>query len=335
MRRLKYDRLYFDLNRNGDLTDDQVIRADESPKNSSYSYFPRVDLTIDVAGQETEYAFHMRAYGYSSSSYRYAYAYLYGAAFREGEITLDGVKRRVVLVDNNSNGRFDDTMTIATVSGTFYPRPGDTIFVDPDAGDFTYGYDPTTSETQHYLGELLHVSGKFFEASVSPAGDSITFKDTAAPVGYVSNASKGYRALVRGDQGIVKICCDGNGRSPLPAGNWKLIQYSIDRSKKTVETSGTKQPVWTLVSARAPSDYAAVEIQAGETTPMPFGPPYKPIVKATRRSGNTVQLSMSLVGSGGDVCTNLLVNGGRPSAPEFTILGPDDDEVYQGKFKFG
>ena len=51
-----YNRLYFDFNHNGDLTDDKVIEAIDSgmriPGGASYTQFqfPRVDVTIDVAG---------------------------------------------------------------------------------------------------------------------------------------------------------------------------------------------------------------------------------------------------------------------------------------------
>ena len=58
-----YDRLYFDLNGNGDLTDDKPIDALPSKDRTSSSAtfdqsdFPRVDLTIDVDGKKLAYSF--------------------------------------------------------------------------------------------------------------------------------------------------------------------------------------------------------------------------------------------------------------------------------------
>ena len=49
-------------------------------------------------------------------------------------------------------------------------------------------------------------------------------------VGHVRNANPGYRALVYGDQGILKVCGDKEGRAPLPVGQWKLLMYTIDRT---------------------------------------------------------------------------------------------------------
>jgi len=94
-----YDRLYFDLNANGDLTDDQPIDAltTESPRvvfPSEYSdhQFPRVDLSIPWDGKSLEYSFQFSADTYGSSSYRYASASLRAAVYRVGQITLEGQK---------------------------------------------------------------------------------------------------------------------------------------------------------------------------------------------------------------------------------------------------
>ena len=80
---------------------------------------------------------------------------------------------------------------------------------------------------------------------------------------------------------------------------------------------------------------------------MPFGPPYKPVVTAFpgysaaqivngKPTGvPALEMSLSIVGSTGEVCTNLLVNGGRPPKPEFTITDPKGKVVQQGTFEYG
>ena len=69
---------------------------------------------------------------------------------------------------------------------------------------------------------------------------------------------------------------------------------------------------------------------------LPFGPPYKPVVKATGRTpSGAASLSMAVIGSTGESCTNLVVDGRRPDSPDFTITGPDGEEVEVGKFKYG
>jgi hypothetical protein len=67
---VRYQRLLFDQNGNGDLTDDPVVEALAPegviypPGYTSFS-FPRVDLTVDVDGTKIDYAFFFSGYSRS------------------------------------------------------------------------------------------------------------------------------------------------------------------------------------------------------------------------------------------------------------------------------
>jgi hypothetical protein len=96
------------------------------------------------------------------------------------------------------------------------------------------------------------------------------------------------------------------------------------------------------VSATATADYKPVKVVAGETVEMPFGPPYKPIVNSypsarivDGKQEQVTQLSLSLVGMAGEQCTDMIVKGGRPSKPEFSITDPDGKVVQTGNFEYG
>lgn len=364
-----YNRLYFDLNHNGDLTDDQVVKANENKgriyTSSSYSYgqysFPRVDVTVDADGTKVDYAFLFSGYAQAQENYQYATASLNSAAYREGEITLGGKKRRVLLVDYNSNARFDDKASVSTVrtseGTTTFAMPGDMIYIDPDpsGASYMYGYDATTSDDQQYVAELIDIDGKFYEMDLTAAGDKVTLTASTAPVGYVKNPSKGYRAIVFSDKRVLKISWNESGKSALPVGDWKLASYTIDGTGQEATAKADKNqssllnmlanaisgsravagPRFTMVSARAPGNYAAVKVREGKTVDMPFGPPYKPVVAASPQGNKTVSLSMSLVGAAGESCSNLMVSGRRPADPRFTITKPDGTEVQTGKFEYG
>jgi hypothetical protein len=316
---------------------------------------------VDVDGTEVDYAFLLSGMSYASGSYQYAYAYLYGAAYREGQFTLGGKERRLVLVDFNSNGRFDDKATVVKVHTSSgiqsYAQPGDMIYVDPDPSKqgYMYGHDVTTNDDQQYVAELVNIDGKFYEVDVTAAGDELTLTPSSLPVGYVKNPNKVFRAIVFSDQRVLKIAWNGSGKAPLPAGDWKLASYSIDGTsqddttkadegqpslletlaKAITRNESASRPRYTLVSARASGDYPAVSVLEGKTVDMPFGPPYKPVVTASRRSTGQVYLSMSLVGSAGESCSNLVVDGNRPAGPQFTITAPDGTVVQTGKFEYG
>jgi hypothetical protein len=375
-----YSQLYFDLNHNGDLTDDGVIEAEGEYRSSAgtyvRNYFPNVDVQIDADGETLQYAFTLSVYYRKSTGYEYVSASLSPGVYREGEVTLDGKSRRVVLLDFNSNGRFDDETTIRndipTPEGRIYPMYGDRLLVDPEQSTSGYRspYDPTTGNGQHYVSELVNIDGKFYDMEVSAAGDTLTLTASSAPMGKVTNPNDGFRAALYGELGLVVLRGDGSEPVDLPAGEWKLLGYTIDQTGYPEEpaeeedeeesdeeksesslletltraiigsppttTPRPSRPRYTLVSASATKECESITVREGQTVALPFGAPYKPVVKVAYRSGSDVaQLGLNIVGSAGEVCTNLYVDGSRPDKPEFTIVDPEDQEVAQGNFEYG
>ena len=99
-----YDLLLFDKNKNGDLTDDEVIRAKSltggmpNGQVSADREFPKIELPIQAGEQKFEYAFFFQVYsqfvensGQESIPF-YASARINAAAYREGEIQVNGKK---------------------------------------------------------------------------------------------------------------------------------------------------------------------------------------------------------------------------------------------------
>ena len=383
-----YDRLYFDFNHNGDLTDDGVVKTEGKPavqsiSNGSYCSFtfPCVDVTIDVDGTKLDYAFFLNGYINVSSEYGYAGLQLYSAVCREGDITLEGKKRHVVLIDFNSNGRFDDEMkvagNVAVVRGQvnpIYPEQGDMLQVDPKAGmEFDSPYDVTASDYRHVVGKLVNIDGHFYDMKVSPTGDKLTLTPSTVPLGSVTNRNGRFRAMIYGERGFLAIRGDKDKPALVPAGEWKLLNYTITETatpepakpaekkpgEKNAEKSGSalsavkgalsalfggssgvavpSRPRVSLVAAQATADCKAIKVAKGKTVEFPFGPPYKPRVSIppySMRPGE-VALEMSLIGSAGEVCSNIMVDGGRPAKPEFTITDPKGQVVQEGNFEYG
>ena len=152
-----YDRLYFDLNGNGDLTDDVPIDVPEDckPKDSIKSEngristiyrFPRVDFKIHAEEGVWDYSFFLEVGTNTNGQDVFCHANLASAAYREGEITLEGRKHKLVLVDWNTRGRFDVSIGPTSVStsvfigsvsngngvGGPHPRHGTEILFDSD-----------------------------------------------------------------------------------------------------------------------------------------------------------------------------------------------------------
>jgi hypothetical protein len=383
---IKYNRLYFDANHNGDLTDDKVLEAktiNVPISSSSYRYayfnFPTVDVTIDADGTNVDYAFSLGGSVHASRDYSYASVSLTSAAYREGDIVLEGKKRHVVLLDFNSNGRFDDVIAIRsdirTSDGRVYPAPGDMLLLDPEQGNVgsSNPFDVTSSTNRHNVSKLLNIDGRYYDVKISPAGDKLTLTPSTVPLGSVTHPNAELRALLYGDLGFLSVSGGKDAPVALPEGQWKLASYTIDQTgyREPAENPAEKKAEGkkeeskgsllgaltkaltntaaasvrglrsgaTQVSAMGTKDCPTIEVRKGETVALPFGPPYKPVVKALNFSSQSkqreVSLSMSLVGSAGEVCTSLTVNGSPPPPPEFTITDPKGEVVERGTFKYG
>jgi hypothetical protein len=366
-----FNRLYFDLNHNGDLTDDMPIDAESQrgPRPvGTFFQFPRVDLAVDDEGTKLEYSFFLQGQSFTQPNFSYVMVRLNAAAYREGNITLDGKKHRVVLIDFNSNGRFGDEITINT-------KQGDMLLVDPDPNRDS-PYDVTGSDSRNYVSKLVKIDGRFYDVKISPAGDKLTLEPCSIPLGNVKNPNVGFRAVIYGDQGFLKIRGKKDAPVPVPEGQWKLLSYTIDgtdveKPKKAEEKKPEKKADeknekkgstleslgkdldsligdgstsdnsirLSSVSAQATDAYKAVKVVKGETVELLFGPPYKPTVTAQfymdGDKHEMLSLGMSLVGSAGEICTDMTVNGGRPSKPKFTITDAKGKVVEQGSFEYG
>ncbi len=369
-----FDRLYLDRNGNGDLTDDKVAKAGAgggmgmSWQGSTPTSFPTITMTIKAGGKEYDYRFDVSAMLYGSSDHRYVQASIRTRVFREGEITLEGKKRAVYAVDRNSNGRFDDLYTVnretTSSDGRVWPTDGDLLITDPGraTGELNW-YDPTVNESMTYVAKIVRLNDKFYDLSISPTGDKLTLEPSKAGVGYVVNPSVSFTAMVYGDGGVVRISGTKGKPIALPEGQWRLLSYTIDlpstsqpatkpaekvklksglfsrlvRSAVGSDGSGSDRPKPTVVSANGTRDCKPVTVKKGETVEMPFGPPYKPSVRVEEwvRSKDRRELSMMLVGSAGEVCSNLSIKGERPEAPTFAVVAPDGEIVERGKFEYG
>ena len=111
----------------------------------------------------------------------YATVSLSSAAYREGDITLEGKRHHVVLIDFNSNGRFDDEIKISqnvhTPDGRLYPEQGDMLLIDPNIGQSGPSTHPTMSTSgdyRHHVSRLVNIDGRFYDWTISPAGDKLT-----------------------------------------------------------------------------------------------------------------------------------------------------------------
>ncbi len=360
-----YDRLYFDLNGNGDLTDDRCIAGSiTGARQASTTVFPRVDLPIEVDGSKQDFSFFFSVHCYSSDQFGYVSASLTPAAYREGRILLGGKTRRVVLLDSNSNGRFGDEAGAPSMSGVPHITPGDTLlFESEQSGRPSRRALGGATEATCRVAKVICVDGRFYDCQISSQGDQLTLKPSDVPLGYVTNPNPGFSAVIYSDSGAVMTINGGSSKIALPEGSWRLVSYTMDqfaltrsgprplRGKRTAKSdqrppTSSAAPAIVGVSGRglilaaaATADSPVVRVRKDDVVPFAFGPPYKATITSSssgRGRNNTVRLSLLLTGAGGERCTSImLANGSRPTPPGFTIVNAAGQMVGQGKFEFG
>jgi hypothetical protein len=130
------------------------------------------------------------------------------------------------------------------------------------------------------------------------------------------------------DYGALMIGGMKDQEVPLPAGEWKLANYTIDATRLT----GGRR---TTVTASFADNAQTVAVDKEKTADITFGAPYRPVVTSGRKGEDKVSLSLSIVGAGGERCTSFYVNGKRPPEPRFEIRDQDDKVVHAGKFEYG
>ena len=302
--------------------------------------------------------------------FKFASASLTAAVYREGDITLDGKKHHVVLVDANSNGRFDDPITpvetTASTGGAVYHTPGDTLLVDPDPKNLASVGIPEARRTITPVSKLWRSTAAFTTRSLrrgrQPDADAL--RRTAGPRHQSPRRLAGPavrrpgRAESRATSRSRRSCRRASGdcwstRSIVQAGTPPAA------AKEKAKPAGRRKAEHSLLEASSghhrperfrrsrPRGSAPRWFRCGHHgLPGDRGPgrrdgdvTFRPAVQAERdglsMDGKTARLQLSLVGAAGEACNNLLVQGGRPPKPQFTIKTPKGDVVQSGSFEYG
>ncbi len=319
-----YNRLYFDLNGNGDLTDDKPIAAmtaNALGSSMSQSQFPRVNIKLDAKGQSLDYSFLPSLLCQGTGGNNYATVTFYAAAIREGYITQGKRRTRLVLLDRNSNGLFDDAASFRPDGSV---SEGDLLLINPNVRKSSASGGGLGGD-RNFVNKTVCIGREFYRMEVSPSGDSLKLTPTTFAMGCVVNSSPRYRAILfSSEYGVVVIGGSKDQKICLPEGTWKVLSYSVE--------AGLSR---TLLSATFAGKSPETIVKKGETATLAFGAPLRAVVTAQRGQGNKISLSLSIVGVGGERCTNLIIRGARPPKPQFVIKDKDGKVVHQGNFEYG
>jgi len=326
-----YDRLYFDANGNGDLTDDEPIdtkdveAAGEGKNKNVRCGFRGIKVPLENGSVQVEHPLRMEVRFRQMGALTYTTVQLFSAAVREGQIDFGGRKIRLLLVDHNSNGRFDDRVAVHKRGSRLFLSVGDVFLVNPSARKAR----SAAASDYFFVNRSVCIGGHFYKMETTPAGDRLTLEPIELAMGRVSNPSPAYRAVVYNDEyGALMIGGVKDQEIVLPEGEWRLANYTIH----AVAMVGGRR---TMVAAEFSGDAKAVSVEKDATVELPFGAPFHAVVTAKPTNDGKVALSLSIFGKGGERCTNCLVKGRRPPNPTFKVLDKEGKTVYAGKFEYG
>jgi hypothetical protein len=318
-----YNRLYFDFNGNGDLTDDKPVAAVSSGAQSggmAITQFPRIDVKVDAGGKSYEASFLPSVISRQTPGDSYATATFYAASVREGHIERGSKHINLLLVDHNSNGRFDDAVSVRSNGDAL---EGDLLLVNPKAKK-RVSSDAELDRDRNFINKTVCIGKEFYRIELPASGETLKLTPAKISLGSVSNSSPAFRAvLFCEDYGVIAIGRAKDSKIPLPEGAWKVLRYSIEGGNGTI------------VSALFGSESPPVTVAKGATARLPFGAPFHAAVTAARTSPQQVALSLSILGVGGERCTSLTIQGKKPPNPLFVIKDKNDKVVRQGVFEFG
>lgn len=356
-----YNRLYFDANGNGDLTDDPAIDSAPLAMNSMNAYmsqctFPLIDTTYQVEGKSMPYRFAVSAYCYYQDPktkeltkeiiLRSLQINVSPKCAYKGEIDLNGQKYQFLLGDDNGNGIFGEATSIAKDykkvyenSRQVYPS-GDSLYLRKDT-NFTW-YD------QQHCSNKLYLEGKLYDFAISMPQGKMILTPTAENLCGVQLPMEVERlALYREDgKGSINVYT-AKGELKIPAGNYLVLSYCVFRKDSMGD-------LWWL-QANATVDSSWFTVTPATPVTLAFGEPYSPTVEIPKyalqqfkQNPTSIRLEMLLLGTGGDKIANISHisgdktdiplserNKSQPKEPTYTISTMDGAIVAQGQFEYG
>jgi hypothetical protein len=296
-------KLYLDLNRNRDLTDDPegVLT---SPRTGSYQLFTNVHLTCKTPSGSRRCLFDLNL----SRQGEWASAYVNLRSLWAGKMTLQGQDREIGLVENPP-GRYTRQQQGFLVLRPWADRESRIELADgtPEAIRFP--------KRLYWQNQAFEVARQFeTQGNEEKCRLKLTPQQPRLGELKVSGACL-HRIILEDPQGYTAVLDSPAGSTKIPPGNYNLNEVWVK--------SGTNLAVQTAERK--------IVIKEGAPASLLTGGPLTNSVTAGRR-GQHLVLSYQLVGA--DKGTYRLTEHNRSKPPEFAIY-QGGKKVASGQFAFG
>jgi hypothetical protein len=294
-----YDRLFIDSKGNGRLDDETPVLGRVDSNNGMFPATPVV-----FTGGDGPITYHL-AFRFSQYDRGSAQLLASSAGWYEGTVNFDGVKKRILLIDGNVNGTFNDMSSD--------PYKSDRIQFEGDKAG------------ERFLGRMLEVDGKFFNVQADRDGAFIKVQKAEnvalGPVRVPENIAS---CSVYGTNGHF-VRQPVNGEFTVPTGCYRMIRWEIQRKDE-------KGVAWTLSGYNFPQS-SEFEVAAGKLFKLDIGEPVKADL-STETRGQQIAFNLKFVGKQNEAI-EMMRDNQRPRGPKLMLANADGSLCYTNSFEFG
>jgi len=374
-----YDRLILDLNQNNDLTDDPVVERVVLPTTGQSEavrqmLFGPIQAPADKAVAGGRPVYYGQVYLFQSllrstllnlpatssrtnQGVSSGQLMLRAGWYLDATVELDGVKRKVGVLDGDSNLKLGDVPqpSIVTSGGnrSWSFRRGDSLLVDDD-GSGSFENNAIQSEAVAF-GPIFYLGAKAYKLSLVSDCKSLRLEPWTETLAEVT-------VRPRGDQVQSLTLAWG-----LPDDQWQLIRPGVANGKVLVPPGDYRLYACSLVGKSGARDQVMVSgmqrimqtpwtFSAGKANSLDCGAPLEIKVTATKTRTTsrvtladnpgkqkaepqpTVRISARVAGAGGETYSSYFKGEGfksRPPKPTFTVADAKGKTLANGNLEYG
>jgi len=307
--------LRVDMNGDGELRHSEAV-----PAKADGVYGP---LSLELGDRRVECLLVLET---TASMTDYVFGVLTPLEVPEGQVEVNGAKRRVVLLDCDFDGDFRGTREMPADYPIAMPESMVYIDLNGDGAPETGLADGASPEVVAAGSSLRLPGGEWVRLDVDEDGTEV---DLVGPLETGSIAFEGKALTVElstSDGGSVQA---GGKTSPLevPVGS-----YRIGSVMTTFDEDGAE---WALTCGRDyPAPGGKLAVRSGETTTLDI-PRGVTVAVTTSVEGEDYRVSLAVSSPSGLRVTGIMRDGEQPKAPSFTLTDESGKVVASGDFEYG
>ncbi|MHC4459795.1 MAG: hypothetical protein ACYS6W_09700 [Planctomycetota bacterium] len=294
-------KLYLDLNRNRDLTDDPN-GVFQNTSISRFQDFRNIHLQVPLDSVRLPFVLQMSIYDSGGGRPNCYVSVLSGFS---GEIELYGKKWHMAIADNMDGELGPGDRFVLTPLGPDYFRSDFGVFSLPAPKTIFFG------------GHNYDVSFDFEPGETQPLMRA-AFRETEPPMGRLDIDGKFIKRLVLRDGSSLVLLDSPEPNVPIPAGAYSCRSVYLDGGE-----AGLFRPEYFPIPP--------VSIRKNESATLRIGGPLNHTIEVERNAG-VFTLNYKLVGVGGLSYGPLLRSSENP--PTFTVY-KGNKQIASGEFEYG